>query len=419
MALEDVIAGAIADAREDGLEGAQMGDEPSESADEAVVDDGTVDGDAPADEGAKDDDAPTDEPVVVKDEPTDEEAPAAKAEKKEDEPVEGDDLMKELGLKERADGRVQRIPLPRVEKIIANARNKATESVKAVVTSVGKALGLADEDLATATPETLAPRLTEALSEMTTLRQQTAIMDSLSPIMINDGDAFVKMLAASNPQQYGKFLAVLEDGFTPPTAAATALVDEKNDPMPTPDLPVTLGDGTKGHTYSQAQHEKLLAWQERKSERKFNAALEKRFKPLDDQQKAAQTVQAQQQQMVTALNEFMDEAHQWKGFEASKDAILAATKLIDKKVPFRRAVRQAYEEVVFGKLHSDRSTLRAEILAELKAAPGATSGTRKGAVVAKKDDDVPVRGEGGEVVSGAEAAIRRSLAKARATGALR
>jgi hypothetical protein len=427
MALEDVIAGAIAEAREDGLEGAQAGDEPViETGDE---DAGDGDGaETAADENAEGDSGETkdgegDGAEKEGDENADENAEGEgddkdKPKEGEDKPKEGTEteeekLLKELGLKPRADGRVHRIPVPRVAKMVGKARLEAAESVKTVVATVGKALGVSDAELTEATFETLAPKLTEALSDVSELRQRVSVMDELAPIMLTNGDAFVTMLAKSNPEQYAKFLAVLDEGFEAPERRE--LPEEKNDPKPAPDLEVTLPNGQKGKTYSNEQHEKLLDWQERKSERKFNAALEKRFKPLDDQQKAAQSQEARQQALINDMNDFMADAMEWKGFKDHKDEILVEVKKIDKKVPFRRATRMAYETVVFGKLHTDRTKMRGEIHAELKKAPAATGVKKTGGAVKKADTGV-VRGEGGEVVTGTEAAIRLSLQKAKSAG---
>lgn len=424
--LEDVIAGAIAEAREDGLVGAQEGDEPIvDGGDEGAGDAGGEE--AASDEGAGDEgtgetgdgvEKPAEGEEGTEEKPADGEEPPPDPKKKDEEldPNSEEALLKELGLKPRPDGRVHRIPVPRVAKILGAARVKATEASKAAVTIIGKALGVPDAELATATVETLGPKLTETLADVAELRDRVSVMDELAPIMLSDGDAFIAMLANSNPEQYGKFAAVLKEGYQPPTR--TELPEEKNDPRPEPDLTVKLPDGTVGKTYSLEGQQKLEAWQERKTERKVQAALDARFKPLDDANKSARSQQARQQQVLHELNDFMSEAHQWTGFEADKDAILAETKLVDKKIPFRRAVRMAYEKVVFGKLHTDRTKMRAEILAELKKAPTSTSTTKKAGTVKPGKGEVE-RGEGGEVVTGSEAAIRRSLRQARASGQIK
>lgn len=419
MSLEDVIKNAIDEAREDGLEGAQVGEEPddviaddvarldTEETDEAIVEDKTgdeseEDGDkeAKGDDKADEDTETTEEPPVVekKDEKAEKAAPKS--------------LAEELKLKPRADGREHRIPLSRVETMVTKAREETATLGKTVVETLGKALGVPEAEIGAATFETLAPKLTEALGEVEELRDRVSIMDDLAPIMLRDGNTFIKMLAAKNPEQYAKFLAVLEDGFEAPERRE--LPEEKDDPRPEADLTIKLPDGTVGKTYSVEGAKKLEEWQERKSERKFNATLDKRFKPLDEAEKAKQSSEARQERLVNDMNEFMSEAHEWRGFKDHKDAILAAVKLIDKKVSFRKAVRMAYENVYFEKHHADRTKMRTEILAELKKAPVKTGVGSKGAVKAKTDE--VVRGEGGEVVTGSEAAIRRAVAKAKAAG---
>lgn len=425
MSLEDVVAAAVNDAREDGLEGAQSGDEAGESDAVADVVDTETGDESAAGEGEGDKTGEEGEKADAEGEKTDEEKAAdaaavdeakkveTKDEKKPD-PAKKADLMAELGLKPRPDGRVHRIPLPRVETMVTKAREEAASTVKTVVETVGKALGVPEAELSTATFETIAPKLTEALADVAELRDRVGVMDELAPIMLTNGRAFVKMLAASNPEQYGEFLAVMEDGYQPP--ARRELPDEKDDPMPEPDLKIKLPDGTEGMTYSKAGQAKKDEWAERRYERKLAAAIDARFKPLDDKEKAAQSKEARQQQIITDLNDFMSGAEEWKGFKDAKEEIKAEMKNIDKKVPFRKAVRQAYETVVFGKLHTDRVKMRAEILAELKKAPNAT-GTKTGGK--KVDIEAPVRGEGGDIVVGAEAAVRRSLAKARSAGLIK
>lgn len=408
MALEDVIAQSLADAREEGvlepnpeLETV----EPTVDEDEPTADEGAGDGaeaDAEVDAAEEPDEPELDEngePVVK---------PAVEPEKKDDKkPVAKDEKADDIGPAKDKRGRENKLPHSRVLELVDKAKKgSAVETIGVVA----KTLGL---DVAKVTAENFEPTIKAIHTEMTTLRGRIEGMDIIEPIMRKDGDAFIRMLAETNPEQYAKFAEWLDSGGVATVATPAA----KDDPKPEPDAEITLPDGSKGKTFSAEGYEKYMAWLRRDITREVEAKYDKRIKPFETARDNA-TKQAQTQtEILTALDDLLEEANTWHGFTENKDTIQAAMADVDKKIPMGRAMRIAYQKVVVEKMKTDRATMRAEIMKELKKAPKSTQVT--GGVGRDKSQKPVVRGEDGQAVTGTEAAIRESLALARASGALK
>jgi hypothetical protein len=390
MSTEAAIERAIAAAESDGV--IESGDEGVEA---PVEDTEVVEGEEG--EVAEEEEAP-EEPTEDGDEDAEEEEAEEEPaeEEAEEEPVEEEDP---LGLGPAVDkhGRENRIPHGRVKVMVTKNVAKAVGQVTSVI---GKALGFAEGQVTQA-------NLTQALGEVPVMRQRLAGFDEIEPIMRTDGETFIKMLAQANPDQYEKFLAVLDEGFDP-NAAKTAISKDE----PQPDVEITLNDGTKGMTFSMKQLKLRDDWREAQLLAKVEKTLGKRIKPFEDARTAKQKQDDDQKVLAGQINDLLSEARaDWDGFTENEQKIREAYNQIPKTVPMGRALRQAWQTVVLANLKGTKSKVRQATLKELKDAPISTSA--KGKVVKKV---VTERNEDGEAVVGTEAAIRRAVARAGAAG---
>lgn len=322
-------------------------------------------------------------------------------EEQEEEPEE--EVDPDFGPAKDKHGRENRIPHSRVVKMV---QKKVAKEVGRVTGIIGRALGIKDGEVTTQT-------LTTALNEVQELRGYVGGFMELEETMRSNGDEMIRRLAKANPEQYGKFAAVLEPGYKPKSGGVDADAN-----MPLPDVDITLPDGSKGRTYSAEQLTKRDEWFAEKIAARTLALAEdklgKRIKPFEDANAAAAREREDNQRLANSIKEMLTEAREdWEGFKEHEKEIQAEYNKIDKRVPMGRALRQAWQKVVMAKLKGSKKAVRQQVTKELKEAPVATSA--RGRVGKKVTADV-VRNEDGEVVEGSEAAIRRSIAKAKAAG---
>jgi hypothetical protein len=307
--------------------------------------------------------------------------------------IKGDGDVDEFGLKPKVNGKENRIPYTKTRKIIDNQLAKGYGVV-------AKVLGIDPTTITHKTAETI---IGDAIKDIPQLRERLKGFDDLEPIMRFDGDTFIKMLAESNPKQYKKFLAVLEEGYAPPTREA---VKEEDDPEP--ELDYDLGEGKK--TYSAEGWKKREAWVKRGMERTFQKTLDARLKPLDEERQTAKTQQEQTDAYNTRITTTLHHAKEWEGFVENEAEIKAALPEFA-KLPLEFRVMAAYVKVAMSKLKTTRQKMRDEILAEQKkAVVKSTSTPETTKVVTKEEKRAP--GEGSQSV------IRAALNKARASGKL-
>jgi hypothetical protein len=395
MSTEAIIERAIANAAADGVIDAG-GDEGIESPEETTE---VVESD-PNEEGTGEVEETTEEPTEEGEEEVEGEEETEEEPEVEEEAVEEEDPLG-IGPSKDKNGRENKIPHSRVKVMVTKNVQKAVGQVTGVV---AKAFGIPEAQV---TQETL----TNALAQIPVMRERLSTFEDVEPIMRQDGDTFIKMLAEANPEQYGKFLAVLEDGYDA-NAAKTAIAKDE----PQPDVPITLQDGTKGVTYSLEQLKKRDDWREaqlmNKIEKQFEAKFGKRIKPFEDARSAQQKETDTRNELAGRIKDLLDEARaDWDGFQENEQAIREAYGKIPNTVPMGRRLRQAWQGVVLAKYKGSKSKVRQATMKELKDAPVSTSA--KGKVVKKVE---VVRNEDGEAVTGTEAAIRRSIARANAAG---
>lgn len=261
----------------------------------------------------------------------------AQPEPKEPRSGDQDDLLSELGLKPREDGREHRIPYSRVQKIRENAIRKATESAAA------------EWQTKVTAAEQRAQQLAEAEAAM-----QAAVM--------GDPDAFLGILAEVNPA-FARYLQ--REAAAGPQATASRQAPAE---MPQPD--VRLSDGSA--TYSMKGLQALLDWNAAQVEQR----LAERYKPFA--QTVEQMTQREQQQALAAQSEqrvqsLYTDAQTWPGFKEHEDAIRKAFNEDFKALPVAEALNAAYRKVVLPSLTAERNKVRESVLAELKQQKRSTS----------------------------------------------
>jgi len=179
-----------------------------------------------------------------------------------------EEFHEELGVpRKRTDGRENRVPISRAETMATNRQRKALQEV-------GKVFGIDVPDTKTAADydmATLIQDLTGRHQKYTTLETKAKTWDALEPIARDNPEAYIRMLAQANPEGYGRFAELLEQGKTPQQAAKQVAKEnaaEEDDPEPLPDLLVDPNNPNGPKQYSVEQLQKARAWDRRGSSRR-------------------------------------------------------------------------------------------------------------------------------------------------------
>jgi hypothetical protein len=281
------------------------------------------------------------------------EAPAVVAAEPAKPPSEVEALLQEAGYgdERRPDGRENRIPYSKVRRIIENGLKKGRDAQTAEQARIE--------------------------AEARSYREQ---VDQLRQGVQGDPEAFLRELSQVDPR-YAAFLQ--RQAAQAEAQAAPAAVE-----MPQPDI--RLPDGSQ--TYSLDGLRRLMAWNAAQVE----AKVEQRLKPLAEREReAAERARHDEarQQMAQRTSALIDEAATWPGFTDAEGDILAALQA-DSAEAARLGQRPkltlegAYRKVVIGRLSTDRTKMREELLRELQAAPKSTATGRAAT-------DAPKPGAGG------------------------
>jgi hypothetical protein len=288
------------------------------------------------------------EPILETPEPDDSQSLQVSSPVSKTEPAKAqDDFEKQYGVAAQVGGRENRIPYPRVKNIVKNAEKNLTDR-------------LAKQYETSHVPVERYKELETKVADYDARWQEVAEFER---VMMTDTDKFIGML--SQLPQYAKIFEKL----TQPEAQAP--VQEVADDMPLPDY--DMADGSK--VYSMDGLKKLQEWNVKQAEDRAYARITKEYGPIrksfDDYQKV-QSVLPQVKNQIAA-------ARKWDLFDESEAEI---TQALAKNPTWSLA--EAYNFVVIPKLKSkatkaeesakvDRDKVRAEVLAELKKAPKATS----------------------------------------------
>jgi hypothetical protein len=179
---------------------------------------------------------------------------------------------------------------------------------------------------------------------------------------------------------------------------------------------IILPDGSKGRTFSVAGMKKRDDFRDARLTAKLINEMEtrlgKRFAPLDKAEQTRKATADLNAQIKQEMDDILEDAQTWDGFKEHEKEIFAAWQASDPSVPMRKAINAAYQTIVVKKYKQAGIDARAKALKELAEAPDSTSSTTKNG----KPQKEVIRGEGGAVVTGTEAIIRKELARAKAAG---
>lgn len=252
-----------------------------------------------------------------------------KAEEKPAEVIESDDFDT-VPAKDAA-GRTNRIPHPRVRVMVDTAVKKATTPLVTELT-------------------TLRPRVTDYEARLNKVGE-------------------VENTLFNHPKQMLEILRTIP-GYEELLNPAAVLPD-------TPPDPDVLGADGKPAGYSAEGLQKLLKWTTDKATadalKQAEAKLGRRLEPFEKGAANAKR-EAQQQQRI---NGTLQEAATWPQFKDREAEILKVLEADSEQAKttgkFQHNLLSAYHQVVFGAVTTDRQKIREELIAEMKAAPAATS----------------------------------------------
>lgn len=288
-------------------------------------------------------------------------SPGAKAEAK----LPTDDFEKKFGIPaQSASGRENRIPYTRVKKIteraVSDAKSQFTKDLEASHVPVAKYKELE------AKVQAYEPQLTQ--------------IKEFEKVMLNEPNRFLDMLVTI-PSYAKIFKDIVDNAKAQVQAQVPAQVIapvEADDPRPNPDQ--ELSDGT--FVYSMDGLDKLNAWNRAQARKEILKEVETRFGPLEKDYKRYQETQAQIPQVQAQIAD----ARTWPQFNENEEDIIKTLQQYPKI-----SLERAYQHVVWPKLQAEqeklkkevetkageakvnRESIRAEVLAELKKAPKATS----------------------------------------------
>lgn len=290
-------------------------------------------------------------------------SPGAKAEAK----APTDDFEKKFGIPaQSASGRENRIPYTRVKKIteraVSDAKSQFSKELETSHVPVAK--------------------YKELEAKIQEYEPQLVQIKEFEKVMLNEPNRFLDMLVTI--PSYAKIFKDLVDNAKAQVQAqapAQATPVEADDPRPNPDQ--ELSDGT--FVYSMDGLDKLNAWNRAQARKEILKEVETRFGPLEKDYKRYQETQAALPQVQAQIAD----ARTWPQFNENEEDIIKTLQQYPKI-----SLERAYQHVVWPKLQAEqdklkkeveakageakvsRESIRAEVLAELKKAPKATSVTQ-------------------------------------------
>lgn len=250
---------------------------------------------------------------------------------------------KKLGIPSQSNGRENRIPYSRVQKIVANAEKQALKPLQ--------------EKLAV-----LEPQLAQLTPKIQEYEGRLAQVAEFEEVMVNQPQRFLQMieqLPAYQPFfQMVRQLSAQAQGLAQAQPQTVA-----EDKMPEPDE--KQPDGTA--VYSMEGLKKLLDWQSRQVETR----VAERYRPLEERAQFERQERARQEhlnQVIRSVDQQIAEARTWPLFTESEDAItqyLAANA--------NASLEAAYRAVVLPKLQANRDQMRTSLIEEINKVPRTTS----------------------------------------------
>lgn len=252
-------------------------------------------------------------------------------------PVDRDELLEELGLQPRTDGREHKIPLHRVRKINENARKKERAAVEAE----------------------WQPKLTAAEQKAREIEESEAAFYN---VVQTDPDRAIKILSAVNPV-FGEFVR---------QAQRQAAAEQRQFRMPEPDQALPGG----GRTYSVEGVQKAILDAMEYATQVAEQRISERYKPLEQthaqlqEERARGELNSKTEQRVQTL---YSDAQTWPGFKEHEAEIQKAFNEDFKDLPLESALNAAYRKVVIQAMQAANAQTRAKVIGELQRQPRNTS----------------------------------------------
>jgi hypothetical protein len=342
--IDAVISSAMA-----GLDGGSDGGDTSDTSGDAGTDVGTDSGDAtdvPA-EGAADATADAGDATGAEGDDSGQPAEPGPEDTRTADEIAWEAELAELGVAKPKPGQKDnRMPHSRVSKVILNAKKKWQEKLTAE-----HAIALAERD-----------------AKLSAREEREAQFDAAEKLIESDPDRYVGLLAQIYPEQYKRFVKAQDAPAAP-----------QKDVEPQPD--VKYDDGTLG--YSADQFAKLREYDRKESARaareESTKEFNERFGPIEKAYKDTQKGHEDVQRVRGHIGKLRE---QW-GAEVIDDPKVQTdiVKYMDDNP--KATLVAATKAVVMKRISADRTTMRAEILAELKGAPKAAA---KAPVAPNKSD---------------------------------
>lgn len=283
--------------------------------------------DATADAGAEDADAGGDSGQPAE--------PAAAGDARSADDIAFDAELAELGLSAPKPGqRDNRIPYSRIRKIVANAKTKWSEKLKGEHTT----------------------ELSARDQKIKDNEERAAQFDAAEKLIETDPERYLGLLAQIYPEKYkGYAKAKSEDPQTPQE--------------PQPDI--KYDDGTVG--YSPDQFAKLRAYERGEAARIAREDVTKefneRFGPMEQEYKAAQQGHQQLQQVRGDIGKLRE---QW-GADHIDNLDVQKAIIAHMDANPKDTLVAATRTVMLARIQANRTTMRAEILKEMKGAKTAAA----------------------------------------------
>lgn len=271
-----------------------------------------------------------------------------------------DDFAKKIGLPaESSPGRENRIPYSRVRKIVEKAEKDAIAKVTKELT------------------DQHTPKYAELETKTKDYETRLEKVGRFEQILFNDPKQFLGML--ENIPAYKEFFTFVRQAYA--TSAGLPLDPTKTAKNVDDDMPMPDKDGG----YSIEQFRKALDWQSKKSRKEFEAELNQRFGPIEQQYRAQQQIQ----QVMPEIQAMVNEARtNWPLFTENEAAIIEVLRTDPKAT-----LDAAYRRVVVPKLQSNTDSAREEArkaaLEEVKRAATSTSVASRQTKSVKADDGEP------------------------------
>lgn len=339
--LEEVISRSIDEATQD--------DEETQETQDTVETSQEASGDEDASEEAQGTEESSETPQEAAEDSTEvsEEQTAASESTDGDETASTDEEFdKRHGVQSRTKGgKVNRIPYPRVQKIVENAERMVREELE---------------------------------TEFKPDRERLDKWGKFEELILTRPDDFIQFLATVPAYKpfFENLNAVLEAADPKESESATSETTTPSDGMPPPNK--KLADGTK--VYDDEGLRQLLEWQSKQVESRVTSQFSEEFGPIKEEYDRMRYLQTE---VLPKVQQQAEEARKWPMFIENEAAI--AEKLKENK---GLSLHDAYREVVIPKLQASKDEVRKNVLKELKTAPKSTTAPTQ-SVAPRKEEPAP------------------------------